>query len=43
MNNFVGIPRNFPVFFSNFSCFHQYSKFDVLCIGAFDKYAVSKH
>ena len=32
MNHFVGITFNFPVFFFNFSCFHQYSreiKFDL--------------
>ena len=26
MSNFAGIPLNFLVFFSNFSCFHQYSR-----------------
>ena len=33
MNHFVGIPLNFPVVFSNFLCFHQYSReFKILCV-----------
>ena len=46
MNHFLGRPINFPVLFSIFSWFHQYSwemEFDVLCIGSFGKHAASKH
>ena len=46
MNHFVGIPLNFPVFFSNFLCFiNIHENLDLMCyeLDHFGKHVVSMH